>query len=172
MTQPHTHPSSNDESRAVSRENFREAMSRLAAAVNIVTTDGTGGRAGFTATAVCSVTDSPPTLLVCLNRNSSASAACLENGVLCVNTLHPSHETLSNLFGGKTPMAERFDSADWAETASGSPRLADAIVAFDCKVERMAEVGTHTVLFCEVIDIAAGDRPEALLYFARRYHTI
>ncbi len=36
-------------------------MARLAAAVNIVTTDGPAGRAGFTATAVCSVTDEPPT---------------------------------------------------------------------------------------------------------------
>jgi len=52
----------------VSREQFRDAMARLGAAVNIVTTDGTAGRAGFTASAVCSVTDDPPTLLVCLNR--------------------------------------------------------------------------------------------------------
>ncbi|EPA9912692.1 pyrimidine utilization flavin reductase protein F, partial [Cronobacter sakazakii] len=36
---------------------FRDAMSRLGAAVNIVTTDGPAGMAGFTASAVCSVTD-------------------------------------------------------------------------------------------------------------------
>jgi hypothetical protein len=59
----------------VSREQFRDAMARLGAAVNIVTTDGTAGRAGFTASAVCSVTDDPPTLLVCLNRSSRGSAA-------------------------------------------------------------------------------------------------
>ncbi len=51
---------------ALSKEAFREGMSRLGAAVNIITTDGPAGRAGFTASAVCSVTDSPPTLLVCL----------------------------------------------------------------------------------------------------------
>ena len=31
-------------------------MSRLGAAVNIITTDGPAGRAGFTASAVCGVT--------------------------------------------------------------------------------------------------------------------
>ena len=34
---------------------FREAMSRLGAAVHVVTTAGPGGKSGFTATAVCSV---------------------------------------------------------------------------------------------------------------------
>jgi hypothetical protein len=46
------------------REDYREAMARLGVAVSIVTTDGPAGRAGFTASAVCSVTDEPPTLLV------------------------------------------------------------------------------------------------------------
>jgi hypothetical protein len=62
-------------------------MSRLGAAVNIVTTDGPAGRAGFTASAVCSVTDEPPTLLVCLNRTASVYPAFEANGVLCVNVL-------------------------------------------------------------------------------------
>lgn len=49
---------------AVDKQDFRDAMARLGSAVNIITTDGPAGRAGFTASAVCSVTDTPPTLLV------------------------------------------------------------------------------------------------------------
>ena len=49
---------------AMEKQAYREAMARLGAAVNVITTDGPGGRAGFTASAVCSVTDSPPTLLI------------------------------------------------------------------------------------------------------------
>ncbi len=48
------------------KASFRDAMAHVGAAVNIITTDGPAGRAGFTASAVCSVTDTPPTLLVCL----------------------------------------------------------------------------------------------------------
>ena len=55
----------------VTKDAFRNAMSVLASAVNVVTTDGPAGRAGFTATAVCSVSDEPPSLLVCLNRSAS-----------------------------------------------------------------------------------------------------
>lgn len=56
------------------RLRFRDAMASLGAAVNIVTTDGPEGRCGITATAVCSVTDTPPTLMVCVNRNSTMNA--------------------------------------------------------------------------------------------------
>ena len=66
---------------------FREAMSRLGAAVHVITTAGPGGKAGATATAVCSVSDAPPTLLMCLNRRSQTNPAVVENGVFCINTL-------------------------------------------------------------------------------------
>lgn len=86
---------------AVEKQEYRDAMACLGSAVNIITTDGPGGRAGFTASAVCSVTDAPPTLLVCLNRSASVHQAFTQNQVLCVNTLADCHESLSGLFGGK-----------------------------------------------------------------------
>nr|WP_269530312.1 flavin reductase [Asaia astilbis] len=55
----------------LSKEIFRDAMARLASAVTIITTDGENGRHGFTASAVCSVSDDPATLLVCVNRSAS-----------------------------------------------------------------------------------------------------
>lgn len=150
---------------------FRDAMARLGAAVNIITTDGPGGRAGFAATAVCSVTDTPPTLLVCLNRSSSVVGAFTANPHLCVNTLSAGHRDLSSLFGGKTPMAERFAAAQWHAGLTGVPVLADSLVAFECRLSHSVEIGTHRVLFCEVLAIAGGGAEEALIYFGRRYHT-
>lgn len=155
------------------RLNFREGMARLAAAVHIVTTDGPGGMAGFTASAVCSVTDTPPTLIVCLNRSSSVAEIFDQNRSLCVNTLASGREQLSRLFGGSTPQEERFAAGEWVLGKTGAPRLADAIVAFDCEVEHEVDRGTHRVLFCRVVDIAHGrGEDEALIYFKRRYHRI
>ena len=36
----------------VDKQGYRDAMARFGAAVNVITTDGPGGRAGFTASAV------------------------------------------------------------------------------------------------------------------------
>ena len=81
---------------------FREAMSRLGAAVHVITTAGPGGKAGATATAVCSVSDAPPTLLMCLNRRSQTNPAVVENGVFCVNTLGHSGAEIADIFAGRT----------------------------------------------------------------------
>ncbi|ELY2494371.1 NADH-dependent FMN reductase RutF [Cronobacter sakazakii] len=151
---------------------FRDAMSRLGAAVNIVTTDGPAGMAGFTASAVCSVTDSPPTLLVCLNRNASVWPVFQANGQLCVNTLAAGHEALSGLFGGKTPMEERFAAARWHRGVTGSPKLDGAVVSFDCRVEQVVLVSTHDVLLCRVLEISRNDDTHGLVWFDRRYHAL
>ena len=151
---------------------FREGMSQLAAAVNIVTTDGVAGKAGFTASAVCSVTDSPPTLLVCLNRAASVYPAVSANGVLCVNVLESGHEDISKLFGGKTPMEERFAAAGWSVLDTGSPVLEDALLSFDCKISNVTSAGTHDILICEVQAIRARDEGKALVYFDRKYHSL
>lgn len=151
---------------------FRNAMAHLAAAVNIVTTDGAGGKAGFAATAVCSVSDNPPTMLVCINRASSAHPAVIENRVVCINTLTADHQSLSALFGGKTPMAERFAAGSWSTLETGSPMLEDAMVSLDCVVREIHDGGTHDILMCDVQCIRHNGEGEALLYFKRGYQTL
>src|SRR3569623_1330146 len=81
---------------------FREAMSQLGAAVHVVTTAGPAGIAGFTATAVVSVSDQPATLLVCLNRRSQVSPILRDNHALCVNVLRAGADTVADVFAGRT----------------------------------------------------------------------
>src|ERR1700686_3887980 len=149
-------------------------MARLGAAVNIITTDGPAGLRGFTASAVCSVTDDPPTLLLCLNRTSDSNAALKENGVLCVNTLSPAQAHLSPIFAGMTEhdLPTRFAMASWTKLVTGAPVLEQAVVSFDCRIVQVTEVGTHSLFFCEVDAIAHGPVHEGLTYFARGYHPV
>lgn len=156
------------------RQIFRTGMSRLATAVNITTTDGASGRSGFTASAVCSVTDHPPTLLVCMNRSSSHAETFLANRVLCVNTLGPGAEELSNTFAGMRGLegGERFSVGAWATLETGAPVLESAACAFDCDITEVAEQGTHAVLFARVRAVRFGPEAGGLVYFQRRYHVL
>jgi flavin reductase len=156
----------------VPKQDYRDAMARLGAAVNIVTTAGPHGHAGFTATAVCSVTDEPPTLLVCLNRSASVYPIFNANGTLCVNTLSSEQKDLSNLFGGKTSMEERFAAARWNTLVTGAPALEGAVVSFDCRIAAVHAVGTHDVLLCEIVAIKRKDDADGLVYFDRSYHDL
>ena len=102
------------ETKTSDQNSYRSGMSRLAAAVNIITSVGDDGPCGFTASAVCSVTDSPPTLLVCINRAAQSYASICSSKVLCVNTVGPIHEALALRFSGSTKdMTERFAGATW-----------------------------------------------------------
>lgn len=157
----------------VDQEAFREAMARLGAAVNVVTTGGAAGHGGCTASAVCSVTDDPPTLLVCLNRGGDMHRLVKANGVLCVNTLAAGQQALSPLFAGTTGkgVTERFVAGQWRPLETGAPVLEGAVVSFDCVISQVTEVGTHGVFFCAVAAIRLGSaHDEALIYFRRRYH--
>lgn len=150
---------------------FREGMSRLGAAVNIITTDGPAGRYGLTATAVCSVTDTPPTLLVCVNQNARSHNMFVQNGVLCVNVLTSAQEDLSNRFS-RLNDEDRFASTSWQRGITGAPILPDALTAFDCKIVERLERGTHSVFMCEVVATLNGSAAHGLLWFGRRYHRL
>lgn len=157
----------------VSRPDFREAMARLGAAVSLITSDGAGGRAGLTASAVCSVTDDPATLLVCINRNSGQNAAIKANGVLCVNVLSAGQQELSNIFAGFTgalTAEQRFAHGDWTTLETGAPVLADAAVALDCAIDEVLEKGTHSVFFASIRAIHLGTPGPALIWWRRDYH--
>lgn len=160
--------------KTVEPQQFREAMSRLGAAVHVVTTDGPSGRTGFTATAVVSVSDAPPTLLVCLNRSATSMPILRDNGVFCVNTLRAGDELIADTFAGRTKVARdrRFDTGQWLPLATGSPALTSAVVAFDCRVCEVKSVASHDIYFGVVEAIHFGPPGAALVYHDRSYKQV
>ncbi|MFV3288804.1 flavin reductase [Pseudomonas sp. NY11955] len=152
---------------------FRNAMAMLGGAVSVITTDGPAGRFGFTASAVCSVTDSPPTLLVCMNRASYSNEQFKANGALCVNVLAGTHQQLSGAFANRNlSMEERFASTLWTVLESGAPVMQEALVNFDCRIAQVHEVGSHSIFYCEIQDIRQGGADDGLVYFNRAYHRV
>lgn len=156
------------------KDAFREAMARLGAAVNIITTDGPAGRHGFTASAVCSVTDSPPTVIVCVNRSGSADSVIADNGVLSVNILGEGDSEISRRFSSRLTIKERFADVDsWGEGVTGSPVFRGAVAVLDCEIDSVVEHGSHNVYFCRIKDILLGEAMRApLMYFNRTYHSL
>lgn len=159
------------ESLSVVPEQFREAMSRVGAAVHIVTTGGPAGIAGVTASAVTSVSAEPPTMLFCLNKTSRVAPLLVQNGVFCINTLASAHQDLSDIFAGRTQhrLEERFAAAEWGALSTGAPVLASALAAFDCRLIEAKELSTHLILIGRVEAIEVAAKSEALLYMHRSY---
>jgi flavin reductase (NADH)/flavin reductase/chlorophenol-4-monooxygenase component 1 len=152
---------------------FRNALSKLATAVSVITTAGPAGAAGVTCSAVCALSDEPALVLVCVHGNMATNAALKKYGILCVNCLRAEQSGLSQAFAGigAIPMQERFSLGTWDVLVTGAPRCMDALVALDCEVIEARDIGTHSVFVAKVLATSEADGGEPLLYQRRAYVT-
>jgi flavin reductase (DIM6/NTAB) family NADH-FMN oxidoreductase RutF len=145
-------------------EGLKAAMRRLAATVTIVTATDGNTRHGMTVTAVTSVTMSPPTLLVCINRRARLHQILLSASAFCVNILH--HEQIDHAvaFAGAASGEERFSVGHWSCTEDGVSYLVDAQANVFCKKVAAIERGSHTIFIGEVTAVATHDVVAPLVY--------
>ncbi|WP_099074327.1 4-hydroxyphenylacetate 3-monooxygenase, reductase component [Proteus alimentorum] len=153
---------------------FRDAMASLGAAVNIVATNGDAGCCGLTATAVCSVTDNPPTVMVCINSKSQMNAIFQENGKLSINILNHEQEEMACHFAGMTglAMADRFSQPGWQNGQLQQPVLINALACLEGDIYDVRQVGTHFVYMTEIKNISVREDGDGLIYFKRRFHSV
>ncbi|MGG7565478.1 flavin reductase family protein [Rhodovulum sp. DZ06] len=152
---------------------FREAMRRPANAVAVIAARDGARRAGLTATAVCSLSDAPPSLLVCVNRAGPALETIRAAGRFSVNYLTEAQVELAALFAGRAGRfgAEKFDEGAWIEGPdaageAGAPMLSGALAAFDCVLEEVVEHATHAILIGHVARLTVEETPGSLVYSA------
>ena len=143
---------------------FRDAMRRFASTVSIVTVKNGDERHGTTATAVTSVSMDPPSMLVCVNRDSRLHGHLEASERFCVNLLHVDNLEASRLFASPVPSAERFQCGDWQTHASSVPYLADAQASVFCVKDKTVDYGSHTIFIGRVIDVRLREDVAPLLY--------
>jgi flavin reductase len=150
----------------ISGEDFRLAMRRLANGVSIISGVGPGGPLGVTATAVTSLTAEPPSILCCLNRSLQLEAAVKEAGRFGVNMLRADHHDLAKCFAGMHGVrgSAKFEQGDWTILPSEVPALSDSLVTFDCRVDDILEVGTHSIFVGLIAGVHFGESGDPLVY--------
>ncbi|HSW25871.1 MAG TPA: flavin reductase family protein [Burkholderiaceae bacterium] len=137
---------------SIIEQQFKAGMRHLAGAVNVITSTALDGeRSGMTATAVCSVCASPPTLLVCVNAQNRSHKAIQESGAFAVNLLALRDQGIASAFASGRPSHEKFEHGRWSTLETGAPVLGSALVAFDCRVRTTLTMGTHEVVFGEIV---------------------
>ncbi|MDO6963091.1 flavin reductase [Rhizobium alvei] len=153
---------------------YRDAMARYAGHVQLVTTMLDGVRRGVAVTAACSVSDSPPTVLVCLNHNNEKNKIFFDSGIFALNSLAAQHQPLSHAFSGleNLTMDERFAKGNWDQLVTGAPALVDAIATHDCRIVKLVPHASHTIMIGEVAALRLGGPDPALVYMDRSYRTL
>ncbi len=157
------------------KQSFRDAMASFASGVHVITTDGAAGRYGITMTAVTPVTDEPPTMMLCINREAGIIPILLANRDLCINTLSHKQQDIAEHFAGMTNLSpkERFTYHIWNRGQNGQLEVEGALAQLHGSIIAQKEMGTHFVFFAQINEIKTlNTHSPALLYFRRSFRSL
>jgi flavin reductase (DIM6/NTAB) family NADH-FMN oxidoreductase RutF len=156
---------------------FRHTMGHFATGINVVTTVLDGTLYGITVNAFCSVSLTPPQVLICIDKTANTHDILQKSGVYAVNMLDESQKNLSERFarrdteGGKT-----FADIDYYTAETGCPIFSNALARMECKIVAQYEGGDHTIFLGEVLNLSYQDSEtkEALplLYYRSNYRSL
>jgi flavin reductase (DIM6/NTAB) family NADH-FMN oxidoreductase RutF len=146
---------------------FWQAVGQRATGSTVVTARASDGPAGLLGLSATHVSADPPTMLVSVDKRTSALNTILEARHFAINYLPDDAAELADAFAGKTSAkgADRFDAASWTTLATGAPILKGAVGAIDCELVQTIERDGVVILFGRVI--AASNNPDArpLIHF-------
>ncbi|MEU6348645.1 flavin reductase family protein [Streptomyces sp. NPDC047072] len=168
----------------VSDDEFRAAMSRLAAGVVLVTAfepplDAEGPRGedvGMTATAFMSVSLDPPLVLVSLRTGARMDDLLDEQPLWAVSVLSESQRHIAGRFAMKGRISDRllFEDIPYVRgEATGAPLVGGALATLECRTEQRVLAGDHTLVIGRVLTArvpSADGGP--LTYFRGRYRQL
>ena len=135
--------------RIIDVRTFWQAVGLRAVGTAIVTAEGSDGPRGFLALSATHLTADPPTMMISVDKKTSAVSAILEGRHFAINYLAADQADLAGPFGGKGDLkgADRFTLGTWTRLATGAPVLEGASGVIDCEVEEVIERhGTLIVL--------------------------
>ncbi|MEU1278661.1 flavin reductase family protein [Streptomyces sp. NPDC005805] len=166
----------------MSNEEFRAAMSRLAAGVVLVTAfdedhGPRGEDVGMTATAFLSVSLDPPLVMVSLRNGSRMDDLLAEQPLWGVSVLAEHQRQIAGRFAMKGRVSDRllFEDLEWRRgEVCGAPLIGGALAVLECRTEQRVEAGDHTLVIGRVLaaDVDAGEGGGPLTYFKGRYRQL
>ncbi len=150
---------------------FRSAMRSVASAVYLVTGRGPAGDAGMTATAACSLSFDPHSMLVCVNRSASMLGTIEASGRFVLNLLSAEDEAIAAAFGGAADRDSRFARGDWYDL-EGMPALRSSLASIACDVAETMDFGTHRIFAGRVVAVDLRPAAPGLLYSHGQFRTL
>jgi flavin reductase (DIM6/NTAB) family NADH-FMN oxidoreductase RutF len=152
---------------------FWQTLGQRPIGMTVVTADSDDGPTGFLGLSAAHVTANPPTMLVSVDRKTSARAGILARRHFAVNFLPATAVKVADAFGGKSGIvgAARFAEGEWCKLVTGAPVFRAALGVFDCIVDDVVERGDVSIIIGKVVAVASGADAEPLIFFRGRSHS-
>lgn len=155
----------------VDADRFLEAMSCLAGTIHVVATVENGAPVGVIATSVCSLSTDPPSLIVCLNKSTSAHDPILRRKAFTVTVLGAGQADVARRFMTEKG-AMRFAHDGWKQEPGRVPVLEAGLASFDCELVDSHDGYSHSILIGKVVDLdhaPSATNRDCLIWHARKF---
>jgi flavin reductase (DIM6/NTAB) family NADH-FMN oxidoreductase RutF len=146
---------------------FRQALSRFATGVTIVTTIADGEIHGMTANSFTAVSLAPPLVLVSVDNRARMQGMLGSTGRYGISILHADQHQVSTHFAGRPIDGLAVDF----EFREGMPMIAGALAHLICSIRDSVTAGDHT-LHIGNVDQFHRQEGEPLIFFGSRYATV
>lgn len=130
---------------------FRQAMSRFATGITVVTAPGPDGPMGFTANSFSSVSLHPPLVQWSIALSSRRYEVFAAAPFFAIHVLSAQQLPLAMNFSQR---GDGFEAFEWFGDANGVPILPDTLARFDCKHYTRHPAGDHSIILGEVTGVA------------------
>ena len=140
---------------------YRNALSRFATGVVIVTTTYEGRKFGITVNSFSSVSLSPPMVLWSPDKSSERHEAFVNTAHYAVHILSAEQKPICDAFA-KSPFA--FDQFDHTNNKDGIPILNNCLAVFECQTSAMVDAGDHTVILGQVDNVQIHKTGDSLIF--------
>ena len=148
---------------------LREALSRFATGVTIVTTaDADGAPVGMTASSFNSVSIDPPLVLWSVTKTALSAPVFRQAAHYSIHVLAAEQMALSNRFAKSG--VDKFADLNFDKGSNGIPHLPGVLTRFDCKTWSVYEGGDHWIIVGEVLNMVS-KKGEGLVFSGGSYAT-
>ncbi len=147
---------------------WRAAMGFFPSGVTIVSTWDGEEPVGSTINAFCSVSLSPPMLLICVGLANPIREALERARIFGVNILDHECRHVARRFATE-PLTGRFETFPYRAAPGGAPQLDLAPVFVDCAVEHIHTAGDHLIVVGRGVRIEHTPTATPLLYHKGQY---
>lgn len=160
---------------AASEATARAALDKISYGLYVVSSRLGDRMNGQCANSVIQLTNTPPRIAVCLNKNNLTHEFVKASGVVAVSVLRQEALATVGHFGFSSGRnKDKFAGVDYVPGRNGCPVLKECVAYIEGQVipGMSSDVGTHTLFVCDVTGGGVAEDCEALTYtYYRRAKT-
>ena len=142
---------------------FKIGMRKYIYSVSVISnTQSNGRKNAITVSSVTSISINPPSIIVCINKKSSIHEGLVLNSKFCINLVNEQQRDIAEICSDPNRINERFKDIEWI--GDKPPIMMNALVNIICKVDKIVEYKTHSIVIGLVQKIKNSEHKNPLMY--------